>query len=58
MHVETYVKSIPELKLLEHTAENLNQYFTGLAQQSGIKDWIFTQYVEALQILFCRVMFP
>lgn len=56
MHVETYVKSVPELKLLEHTRENLNRYFTGLARQAGIKDWIFTQHVEALQILFCKVI--
>lgn len=56
MHVETYVKSVPKLKLLEHSRENLNRYFTGLARQPGIKDWIFTQHVEALQILFCKVI--
>ncbi|MCN4143735.1 MAG: hypothetical protein LC437_01245 [Thiohalomonas sp.] len=56
MHVETYVKSVPKLKLLEYSRENLNRYFSGLARQPGIKDWIFTQHVEALQILFCKVI--
>ena len=57
MHVEKYVKSIPELKLLEHTEENLNQYFTGLARQAGIKDWIlisiqlFMEHQAQLNIL-------
>ena len=39
-HVETYVKLVFELKLPEHSREKTNRYFTGLARQPEIKDWI------------------
>ena len=56
MHVEQYVKSIPDRKLLDHKVENLSQYLTILGCKEGIKEWIFIQHIEALQILFCKVM--
>ena len=56
MHIERYIKSNPGIKLLEHTEQTLNRYFTGLARQAGIKDWIFIQHIDALRILFCKVI--
>jgi len=56
IHVEQYAKSIPDLKLVNHTYENLIQYLTLLGCKSGIKEWLFIQHIEALEILFCNVL--
>ncbi len=56
LHIEHYAKSIPDKKLLDHTPENLNQYFTLLDRKQGMKKWIYKQHIEALQILFGAVL--
>lgn len=56
IHVEQYTKSIPNLKLRYHTAENLNQYFSLIGRNKEVEGWQFYQQVEALEILFCDVL--
>ena len=56
IHVEQYVKSIPDRKVLQHTASDVFQYFTEKGRNSRLKGWQFYQQVEALQILFSDVL--
>ena len=56
IHVERYVKSIPELKLKYHTAKNVLHYITVIGGNKSLKPWQFCQQIEALEILFCDVL--
>ena len=56
IHVEQYVKSIPDKKLKYHTAENVSQYFSTTGRNKPLTGWQFRQCIEALEILFCDVL--
>ena len=44
IHVEQYVKSIPDKKLKYHTAENVNQYFSSTGRNKSLTGWQFRQW--------------
>ena len=56
IRVEQYVKSIPDRKVLEHTPDDVQRFFSVIGRKSKLKGWQFYQQVEALQILFCDVL--
>ena len=56
IHVEQYVKSVPDKKLKYHTEENVNQYFSLIGRNKSLSGWQFCQCIEALEILFCDVL--
>lgn len=56
IHVEQYVKSIPDKKLKYHTSENVTQYFSVVGRNNSLTEWQFRQCIQALDILFCEVL--
>ncbi len=56
IHVEQYVKSVPDKKLIYHKAENVNQYFSEIGRNKSLTEWQFHQCIEALEVLFCDTL--
>ena len=51
-HAESYIKAHPNLRLSQHSAEQIEQYLKGKGRNPHLQDWQFRQVVAALRILF------
>lgn len=56
--VEDYTKSHPDLPLLEHSSETVENYLRKLSHNTHLADWQFKQAVEAIRILFVDCIHP
>lgn len=56
IHVEQYVKSIPDKKLKYYTAENVCQYFSVVGQNKSLTEWPFHLCIQASDIMFSEVL--
>ncbi len=52
VRVEQYLKAHSKKRLVSHTAEDVEPYFTTIGRQRILKHWQFYQMVDALRILF------
>ncbi len=55
-HAEDYIKAHDGKKLQEHNREDISHYFKQLGRNTRLKDWQFSQAVDAIQILFCDLL--
>ena len=55
-HAESYIKSIPDRRLAQHTVQDVEQYLQDKGRKTGQKDWQFQQMVKALQVLFVDIV--
>ncbi|MEN8171223.1 MAG: integron integrase [Pseudomonadota bacterium] len=53
---EQYISHFPNNKLLSHTPLQVTEYLTNVGKNSSLKDWQFTQIVDAIRILFCDLL--
>jgi len=53
---EKYIKTFPEKRLTTHSAEDLENYLTGLCRNVSLNSWQFRQAVDALSILFVDIV--
>ena len=51
-HVERYIKAHADLRLAQHTTQNINDYLDDLGRTARLSDWQFKQAIKALKILF------
>lgn len=51
-HVEQFIDFIPDTRLQNRTAEEVQKWFESLSRQQQIADWQFGQKVEALRLLY------
>lgn len=54
--VEAYIKYYSGLKLMHHSASEVEKYLNMMSKKSGLLDWQFTQVIEALRILFVDLL--
>ena len=57
-YVETYIKANPTIRLAKHSEVMLENYLRDLGRKRRLTDWRFTQIIEALQILFVKIISP
>ena len=50
--VEAYIRFYTRLKLMHHSAVEVDAYLHMVTRKGGMMDWQFTQLVDALRILF------
>jgi len=55
-HVERYLKAHENIRLVNHSVELLTSYLDDLGRKGRLKDWQFSQVVDALRILFTDVV--
>jgi len=55
-HVENYIDKHKNHKLKTHTKVDMEQYLEELGRNKNIKDWQFSQNVDALRILFSDLL--
>ena len=55
VHVERYIKAHSS-RLKDHSADHVRHYLLEKGRNSYLKDWQFSQVVDALKILFCDVV--
>lgn len=54
--VEQYIAFHPDERLLRHSPQHVMHFFTELGRKSRLKDWQYSQTVEAIRILFCEYL--
>jgi len=55
-HVENYLDKHQNHKLKSHTKDDMEKYLEELGRNRNMKDWQFSQNVNALKILFSNLM--
>ncbi len=55
-HVERLISSRPQIRIANHTATSIEEYFEELGRNTQLGDWQFAQNVSALRILFCDLL--
>ena len=55
-HIETFIRQFPGIRLQAQTAENLQCWFEGLSLQPTLNDWQLRQRVDAMRLLFSRLL--
>jgi integron integrase len=55
-HAEAYIKAHQDVRLAEHSAEDVEKYLRGKGRNSRLEDWQFRQIVDALRILFVELV--
>ena len=51
-HAERYIKSMPNVRLAEHSAHDVENYLRAKDSQARLQDWQYKQIVISLKILF------
>jgi integron integrase len=55
-HVQVFISKFPGVRLQAQTAENVQRWFEILSNQPNLSDWQLQQRVDALRLLFCRLL--
>lgn len=55
-HAEKYIKSKPNVRLVEHTAHDLENYLHAKGDMSRLEDWQYKQIIISLKILFTEMV--
>jgi len=58
LRAEEYIKATSHKKLLQHSPEDVNNYFKVQGRSASLKDWQFCQIVDAIQNLFKLLNVP
>ncbi|VAW98930.1 Integron integrase IntIPac [hydrothermal vent metagenome] len=56
MHAERYIKAHSDLRLAEHTQQQVESYLDSLSRDPKITDWQYKQTLKSLQILFVELV--
>jgi len=56
IRVEAYIEYHADLRLAQHSAEDVTKYLQELGRKLDMADWQFCQVVDALRILFCDLL--
>ena len=54
--VEAYLEAYPDLRLRAHNRQQVGDYLHVLGRNTALADWQFRQSVDALRILFVRML--
>ena len=54
-HAENYIKAHSDIRLVEHSAEQIDQYFQEKSRSYRLSDWQFKQLITAIKILFIEM---
>lgn len=57
-HAKQYIKDAAGLRLREHTADDIVRYFCHLVRDANFEEWTYIQKVDAIRILFVKVVEP
>ncbi|MCW9023586.1 MAG: integron integrase, partial [Gammaproteobacteria bacterium] len=57
-HAEAYIKAFPNLRLVQHSAGNVDQYLNAKSRNPRLTEWQFKQIIDALKLLFCEIVCP
>ena len=52
VRIEQYLKTLPDIKITDHTPEDVNNYLDKLGRSVWIEDWQFLQVVDAIQKMY------
>lgn len=55
-HVEAFIEQFPGIRLQSQTAGNLQCWLERLSLQPNLADWQLRQRVDAMRLLFCRLL--
>ncbi len=55
-HIQSFIDDHPTTRLQEHTPETLQCFLQKLGQNKQITDWIFSQKLDALRLLYCHFL--
>ncbi len=56
LRAEQYIKAFPEKPVLQHAEAEVSAYLQEIGRKGGLKDWQFRQIVEAIEVLFAKVI--
>ncbi|MFC1588918.1 integron integrase [Pseudomonadota bacterium] len=54
--VEQYIRHYSDERLRTHSAKHVVAFFTEVGREGKLSDWQFRQTVDAIRILFCRLL--
>ena len=54
--VDSFIQATNNTRLKDKTAEDLNAYFSKLVNRTNLEDWQYLQALEALRLLFQKMM--
>ena len=54
-HAENYIKAYSAIRLVEHSAEQVDQYLQEKSRSLRLSDWQFQQLITAIKILFIEM---
>lgn len=54
--VEQYIAYYEDERLRTHSAEHIVKFFTEIGREGRLSDWQFKQTVDAIRILFCKLL--
>jgi uncharacterized protein YfaT (DUF1175 family) len=57
-HCETFIRTIPETRLKQHTSQTVSSYLEALINASDKTAWQKKQSIEALSLLFLSIKAP
>ena len=55
MRAEQYIKCYTELRLAQHTENEVNAVFEKLEREGKLLDWQYRQFVDAVEYLFHNI---
>ena len=55
-HAERYIKAHEGLRLLTHTAQQVEAYLNTMSRKPSLKDWQYKQIIMSLRILFVDIV--
>ncbi len=58
LRAEEYLRSVPDRKIVSHTAKHVNEYLHDVGNKDWILDWQFRQVVDAIQNLLKTAKSP
>ena len=54
-YAEAYIKAYSNIRLAQHTEQNVKQYLAEKGRKNRLKDWQFEQMVVAIKVLFTEM---
>ena len=55
-HAERYINAHENLRLAEHTPQQIDSYLNTMSRMPQVKDWQYKQIIKSLQIIFVEIV--